>query len=202
MEKTKIFIFILLIGVGVAIAVFFGLQLYKPKIKTYSNVTELYSLFTPYMKSTVNYRLQAINCQPNEYYYENSSVCFVCNDMHACFGYGWVIRAGGEKMNPKGVPYLSGKYNRDALINFYSWGLAKELGCSCEMGCECSEGIKVRLEDNIVIFSFPENYNITKRIEEVARDIGFGNCEFIISNISSFNCGVFGGGIISNKVII
>ena len=44
----------------------------KTKVKTLSNVTELYSLFTPYMESYVNSRVQAIECQPNRYYYNEN----------------------------------------------------------------------------------------------------------------------------------
>ena len=60
------------------------------------------------MKEKVDSYLKNIGCKPNEYYNPNgnSEVCFVCEDADACFGYVWVQKTGGEKMNPKGAPSL------------------------------------------------------------------------------------------------
>jgi len=127
-KKNKIF-FIVLFVVLVAIVIVFGLQTYTPEIKAYSNMTDLYSLFTENMQEFVDYRLGLVDCSPSKYYYENSTVCFVCDKMDACFGYGWVSW-DGEKMNPKWVPYLKNieEINVKAA-DFYNYGVASKLSC-------------------------------------------------------------------------
>lgn len=98
--------------------------------KYLKNITELYSSFTEYMKEIIDYRLELLDCQPKKYYYDNSNLCFVCGKTHACFGFSWVDRAGGQRMNPKGKPYL---INYDKLgveiADFYKDGLASLFEC-------------------------------------------------------------------------
>ena len=123
-----------LLLVLVFIVLFFStihLYLTIPKETKYlTNISELYSSFTPYMEDYVNYRLQAIDCQPNEYYYDDSSVCFVCKDMDACFGYGGVMRAGGGKIHPKGIRYLTRVKEFDIkVVDFCEDGMASEFNC-------------------------------------------------------------------------
>jgi hypothetical protein len=97
-----------------------------------TNITELYSYFTDYMKETVDSYLETINCNPEKYYYyyDKSAFCFICKEMHACFGFGLVQRAGAEKMNPKGSPYLK-NYEKISVVvaDFYKHGLASLFEC-------------------------------------------------------------------------
>jgi len=102
----------------------------REETKYLKNITELYSSFTDYMKETVDYRLKLLACEPKEYYYDNSNLCFVCGKIHACFGFGWVNRTGGERMNPKGRPYLTNyeKFGVE-IADFYEDGLASLFEC-------------------------------------------------------------------------
>jgi len=149
----------------------------KTKVKTLSNVTELYSLFTPYMKTQINSRLQSIECQPTKYYYNDSSVCFVCNEIDACFGYSWVNRTGDKKMNPKCTSFLSGKYSKEDKLNFCSCGIARLLDCSCNEVCNCKQGMEVSLTDGFVSFTFPMNVDLKEKIEQITGE----KCDIIES---------------------
>jgi len=97
-----------------------------------TNITELYSYFTDYMKETVDSYLQTINCNPEKYYYyyDKPAFCFICKEMHACFGFAWVQGDGGERMNPMGKTYLK-NYDKFSIkvVDFYKQGLASLFEC-------------------------------------------------------------------------
>jgi hypothetical protein len=100
----------------------------KPKYLT--SIEELHSLFTEYMKNEVNSHLKSINCQSKEYYYDDSALCFICGEIHPCFGYGWVERGKSKKMNPKGIPYLIRWKEFNVKVgDFCEDGLASEFNC-------------------------------------------------------------------------
>ena len=95
-----------------------------------TTIAELYSYFTDPMKEIVDSRLQVINCKPEKYYYSEPAFCFICDEIHPCFDFGWVHRTGGQRINPKGKPYL---INYDKLgveiADFYKDGLASLFEC-------------------------------------------------------------------------
>ena len=112
-KKNKIF-FIVLFVVLVAIVIVFGLQTYTPEIKAYSNMTDLYSLFTENMQEFVDYRLGLVDCSPSKYYYENSTVCFVCLSTvcFVCLLRLWLGQLGWRKNESK-MGALSEKHRRN-----------------------------------------------------------------------------------------
>lgn len=202
-------IFVLLIFFISSFLYFYYFHFLPSKPKYLTNITELYSLFTPYMERHVNYRLKAVECQPNKYYYDDSAVCFVCGGIDACFGYAWVNINGEERTNPKGLPKLFGKYNADTEISFYSYGVSKVLNCVCEKECICKDNIKVIEGKYGIKFIFPEDINIEESIKKIAIDLQMGDCTFFnrtlslgdrIINLPSFSCGNLEGIIISNEV--
>jgi hypothetical protein len=143
--KKRTLIISLIIFLVLIIAASFWYWYYFVKEKYLTNIEELYSLFTDYMKETVDSRLRVLDCTPKEYYYNNFSFCFVCKKIHPCFNFVWVDREGGKKMNPYGV-YLRGKYDTETDLNFYTFGIAKVLNCKCNQECICENGIKLRME--------------------------------------------------------
>jgi hypothetical protein len=145
MEKGFLIIFLIIILLSTA-CVFLFYQ--KSQEKFLTNTTELYSLFAPYMEETVNYHLRAINCQPTKYYYENSSVCFVCDNMDACFGYTWIMK-GSMKMNPWGTPFLKNIEKISVKIaDFYKDSLASRFNCKLfnDTMLRCDYGLFFQLE--------------------------------------------------------
>lgn len=189
----------------VIMIIYLGETVVKTGPKTLSNITELYSSFTQYMKMNVNYRLLAIDCKPEEYYY-NESICFICDEFDACFGYGWVNRgAEGYLMNPKDNGYLIGDYTIVDETSLNSLGLSKALGCGVEGEItECVDGVTLRFEGEKSIFSFPENVNKTKKIEDVFESMVL-DCTFTTyntTNVIGFSCEVISGLIRENEVII
>jgi hypothetical protein len=103
-----VFIFFLLIAVFL-IALFFYWY-FSIKGKYFGDLDKLYFSFSNYMKEEVSSRLRLINCQPKRYYYKDSTTfCFVCENLHPCFSFTWVLKGneGGMKMNPRGVPYFA-----------------------------------------------------------------------------------------------
>jgi len=150
---------IVLIVLILAVA-YFGLYYHpsRPKIRkeTLSNITELYSLFAPYMKSYVTSHLQGIECQPNEYYYNDSCVCFLCKKFDVCFSYTWVNLTGGEKMNPREAPYLTNYETFDSKVaDFYKDRLATNLNCKprnkSALSCDMSVSF-ILLEKDVKMF--------------------------------------------------
>jgi hypothetical protein len=178
---------ILLILFAIAVLLAFSWQ--RPTRKYLTNTTELFSLFTPYMQKHVSLSLQAVNCKPNKYYYEDSTICFHCGSFDACFSYVWSDR-GIEllKTTQPGKMFLKGNYDATTAINFHSFGLTKALNCKCNKQCLCDNGINVKMEDSTVILTSPQNINIKQKIEEAAKEIG--ECEF---GDLWFACGVVHG---------
>lgn len=166
MKKILVFIiFLFIVGIGI-----YWQQFYKPRIKTFSNITFLYSLFTEYMKHNVEYRLSLIDCEPKEYYYEDSSVCFVCDKMDACFGYTWVNRSSGNRMNLKDLPYLKNYKKIDVKVaDFYNDRLASFFNCKekDEKTLECDYTVTFVLGEKSVIMTLKN----PEELENIARKI-------------------------------
>lgn len=182
--KTKkiliLFILAIFILIGSVLSYFYFLS--QPKYST--NITELYSSFTDYMKETVDYRLQLLDCTPEKYYYDNSNLCFICGNIHPCFGFGWVERSGGRKMNPKSLFFLKGKYSKEDTLNFYSYGIAKLLNCRCNEECICDDEIKTEMTENEIRFTFPTDTNIKEKIEKIIKE----ECSVTGENLLLFRC--------------
>jgi hypothetical protein len=176
--KFQTLLFILLI---IAFLFFFIYPLIHPKVNYLTNTTELYSSFTPYMQDWVNFYLQAINCEQKKYYYLNESVCFACQNFDACFGYAYVNRSEGVRMNPMGKPLLSTEMP-SIIFPFYSFGVTNIINCSYnqkEMECLCENGIKAKMiEDHTVILTFPEDVDINQTLKDVTDNLGFKKCDF------------------------
>ena len=113
-------------------------------------IKKLYLNFTPTMKDLVSYKLSLINCFPEDYYYENSAICFKC-EMDACFEYKWVDRGIEKKINPVGKAYLKFKEFNVKVADFYSNGLASLFNCrEVDNVLSCDYDIKFYLTDNDV----------------------------------------------------
>ncbi len=108
-----------------------------------TNTDQIYSSFTNYLKDTVDSRLQLLNCEPKEYYYDDSYFCFVCDDIYPCFGYGWVNRELKRKRNPQTI-YITGTEEFEVRIaDFCRDGLASKLNCQ-EINGDYLECEKIR----------------------------------------------------------
>jgi hypothetical protein len=209
LEKNIILIILIIILISFMYIIWYSNRI-KPA--TLSNVTDLYSLFTPAMENFVNLHLDPTGCQKSEYYYKNSSLCFLCDKFDACFSFGYVKRELGKtKINPMGNVYLDGKYDNLTALHFYSSGLDKLLGCRDNL--ECENGIKAKIEDNIVtnlrityngttvvknnllngtfaVFEFPSTFSINdinSKIIKMANELGYGNetCDYLLDFIGS-----------------
>ena len=185
---------ILIVFLILSISIFLVFLLYSsthPKIQFLTNTTELYSSFTPYMQQWVNSRLNSIDCKPDKYYFNDSQICFACKELNVCFGYVYVQREGGEKINPYGYPFLIGKYDENVAVNFYSLGLSNSL--NCEKGIEkkwiCNNEIELTFENNTVTLMFPQGSNLYQEIERISMENGL-ECEFINNIYIFFNCKV------------
>lgn len=147
----------------------------------HSNLSGLYSNFTPYMARVVSYRLSAIDCEPDKYYYKDQTLCLVCKAVDACFPYAWVDRGPeGMLMNPMGKPYLAGEYDNLTALHFYSSGIDKLLGCNELM--ECTDA-KARIDEGLgeAIFTFFLSVDeINQRIKTIATQLGYDaeNCTY------------------------
>lgn len=134
-----------------------------------AKMSELYFFFTDYMKDEVDSHLQLLNCIPSEYYYENYSVCFVCGDVHPCFGYALVGGKKGKKMNPRGAPYLKTEEIETEIADFFQYGLASEFKCNKknENELECDNDlIFIKNDLNVKMFTTDTN-----NFEETSRRI-------------------------------
>jgi len=149
------------------------------------------------MEEEVESYLQYIDCNPDIYYYTDDAVCFVCNKINACFNYVFVDRYGGKKMNFFN-PFLSGTYEKETELNFYSRGLTDSLNCNClNDECFCENEIKVTLTKAVtsepidrflVVFEY-EN-DPTEKIIYIANKINSGKCVF---DDVEFKCGELSG---------
>ena len=178
MSKKNLIFLIVIISVLFLLGLVFFYNLFFPIPKEGSpylkNTSELYSLFTDYMKEEVDYQLQLLSCQPQEYYYNNSAFCFLCEEVDACFGFVWVVRAGGERMMNPGHFYLT---NYDKLsvkvADFYKDGLASLFQCQEE-----SDPFLLQCKDNII---FIEEYKDVKMVlanEEKLEDVSKKICNY------------------------
>jgi hypothetical protein len=142
----------------------------KPRVKILSNITELNSLFTPYMESEVNSHLKYIDCNPKNYYYNDSFVCFICNDFDACFGYAWVTREEGKlKMNIVNAKLENVKIFSSKNADFYLNGLASKFNCNTvnnsALSCDFSIYIVFKEERPSILLLDNANFNkISERI--------------------------------------
>jgi len=196
----KILIGIVLVALVILSFVFYFRLIFLGKeTQLLSNTTELYSSFTPYMQSYVSSHLQSIDCIPEKYYYDDSSVCFLCNDIVPCFSYSWVNRTGGERMNPYGL-YLKGEYNSDIQLSFYSFGISKLLNCECDEECTCEDGVKATFKDNTTMFTFPTDVDMKQKITEIA-GLGINECDINVS-LMTFSCGNLTGYLLSSTEVV
>jgi hypothetical protein len=205
--SISVIIFLVLI----TIAASFWYWYYFVKEKYLTNINELYSFFTPTMEKFVNLHLESIECPKSKYYYNNSYVCFVCGKFDACFSFSSVKRGPDIKMNPAGNFYLTGKYDNLTALHFYSSGIDKFLNCNDKL--ECENGIKAKIENNIVtnlkityngtstiinntlngtfaVFEFPSTFSISdinSEIIKLANKLGYGKgtCNYFLDFIRS-----------------
>jgi len=171
----------------------------SPGVEFYSDLDQLYSNFTLYMRDTVDYRLQTVNCDPDKYYYDESdNLCFYCGEFDTCFGYGLVNRDGIKKMNPGGDITLVGDYSDEVSLSFSSFGVSRMFNCDCKEECVCDDGIKAELRDERVYFIFPENINVTEKIEKAALE---SDLKYEFKN-NIFSCKYFDAPLVSNELIV
>jgi hypothetical protein len=138
-----------------------------------TNISELYSRFTPTLKNAVSFRLKAIECNPSKYYLENEAVCFVCRKATACFHYALVNWGPeGMKMEFTGMAELKGKFNEMEALAFYSFGISKLLDCQSNLVCQ--QNIKATIEKPLVKFQFPSTEIINGVILELKNKLGIG----------------------------
>ncbi len=176
----------------------------------YSDVEDAYVRFTSYMMKNVDYRLNGMDCQPEKYYYDNSTIYFSCGDAYARFGYGFVTVRGEDMMNPKGNIGLDGTYDKETELAFYSFGVSKILNCVCDEQCICEGGILAEMDEyGPVLFDFADVANIEDEINGISIQAGFGSCEFTddtgevkfsTSKIIRFSCEKIRGYIIKDEV--
>jgi len=179
MKRRNILILLISIIVIFFFITFFIFLIQEPKQGYLTDIEKLYSLFTPDMQSRVDSYLNSIVCKPKEYYIENQQVCFVCKKLDTCFGYVRVQREGGKKMNPYGRPSLTGKYDENTAINFYSLGIANSLNCKGKgENWICNKGRELTFKDNTVILTFPQGSDLHQEIEKISKEIGI-ECEYI-----------------------
>jgi hypothetical protein len=195
MKKKNLILSIIIFFTSIIISfLYFYYSHYLPGLleeKKYSkDIERLYSSFTEVMKHQIDYRLKSISCEPKEYYFRNSDICFVCSKIYPCFSYNWVELDGGKKRNLSKLPYLMGNYSNEDMINFYSFGITKLLGCQCNGDCVCRDGIKVKFDKRRIIFLMPKSdidyinsfiLNIAKalNIKECFKEINIPSNTFI-----------------------
>lgn len=178
------------------------LRLYpsEPHITVYSNVTELYSLFAPYMEEKVNYKLGLIDCNPTEYYYEDEAICFICKKMDACFEYGWV-NTGAEKKTNLLDSHLKSKRFNVKVANFYADGLASGFNCRKEgKGLACDLQLSFIFEDEEVkiMLENPKLFNqVAERICLELENTGGGVSE---KYVNAWECGDLLVGLVNGEI--
>jgi hypothetical protein len=145
---------------------------------TLSNITEVYTLFTPYMEDFVDSYLNVMSCQPSQYYYTNSSkLCFVCGKFDICYGYAMVKRNGSELMNPNDL-FLAGYYTKENLLNLYSYGVGNTMNCKCSNDdCFCDDNVKAVIKDFDDVFIFQSDLSLENNVISIAAKMGKDECE-------------------------
>lgn len=206
--RKKILILSIIFGLILIISVLFYYFYFLAQPKYLTDIAELYSFFTDYMKDEIGLRLQLLGCEPKKYYYDNSNFCFVCGSISPCFGYGWIDREEGMKMNPGGFPYIAGAEELEVQIaDFCKDGLASEFNCKkinkdsleCEKlkfvatnkdGVFKCEEVKLILKEEIELKNFADDFCRLKE-EELGE-----------TKESSVACGEYLIGLIENREII
>jgi len=211
-KNKKIFISLFLMIIIIGVAVLYNhywrnkteLSQRQPKIIT--EFTTLYSQFTPNMKNQVDSYVKAgLQCEPEGYYYNNESVCFICSDIIPCFYYQMVnVGEPEEKMNFQEV-VLTGSFSKETELTFYSQGIFKLLNCQCAEKCFCEEEIEAELLEKEVTFIFLGTHqNAKDKLAELSNKTGQGECKFTEIEeqvFAGFECGNWFGVLIGNRVI-
>lgn len=155
---------------------FFQVDKARQGKEIFTDIGVLYSKFSPYMKEQVDFNLKNMKCEPNEYYYENSKICFICKNSDICFEYRIEKEAENMKKTGKNITirldeienityqekfYLNGlpelknsDYDVD-YADFYFNGFASAF--NCEKGIfggeelHCDYGVKFVFEEADVV---------------------------------------------------
>lgn len=207
MDKRVIVFIILII---VFLAFFYNPMGLKTEILT--NVTDLYSLFTPGTEKYVTYYTKGIKCEPKEYYYVDSQICFLCDKAKPCFEYVWVERTGVLKMNIKNISLIE-FVDKQTEYSFYSFGISDLLNCVCNEECICEDGIRLVSEETKAptgpIFIFPPNIEIESKIEKITKEWEIEEkCEvtrfdnFTEGVSKQIECGILSVLILNNKEVL
>ncbi|MDI6798534.1 MAG: hypothetical protein QMD12_00845 [Candidatus Aenigmarchaeota archaeon] len=178
MKKKILIRSIVLLVLIIVVVTYLGLYPPQPKVETLSNVTELYSSFTPDTKDFVNFYLSISNCKPTQYYFENSILCFKCLDKATCFKY---IQNSIGQFKMTGLTFL--KYDRaidqkDAKVigSFYTDDLTNFMSCESE------------LLNETILKSYCPNFFIEIRLQENGKleSIAYILKNATLSNLRSF----------------
>ncbi|MFB6216047.1 MAG: hypothetical protein ABEJ72_03640, partial [Candidatus Aenigmatarchaeota archaeon] len=165
----RVVAFLTVIVIGVAVFFFFG-----GKGRATYPVERFRDNATSYMENLVFAHLSGIQCDPGTYYYREDGgkqVCFPCRDTTACFGYAEVARSSSTFLNPSGSITLEDA-NLTQKLNFYSFGTARKLECSCtDNSCTCQNGVTASVRDGEVVY-------ISASPEETVRSMASGSCTF------------------------
>jgi len=110
-----------------------------------SDIQEVYDSFTDPTKELVESKLGTIACNPEQYYGQNSHICFVCESVHPCFGYVWVDRGMGERRDFSGSIYLAVQAPKISaeVVKFCHDRVASLLDCgeNDKGGVECQRAV-------------------------------------------------------------
>lgn len=152
-----------------------------------SNITKLNSkLVSPdipesYLNVTCEEKRKYYHVKPKNYLGKkpNSKLCYVCNEKYDICFIKYSTRRGLEL----GPPSLRGDYSKEDKLQVLSFGISEALNCNYRGKFRCSEGITASIEESntekeIPHFYFPEEINITEKIEWAANQAGKDGCEF------------------------
>jgi len=196
----------------VIILIFVVLILVYITIIPKTTITDFYSSFTPHMEKYVTYLTRAIDCEPKQYYYIDSQLCFLCTKGKPCFEYFWVEREEGPRMSLKNIS-LTGYYDKQTEYAFYTFGISNLLNCKCIEDCVCEDGIKLYFEEITPptgpVFIFPPNIKIESKIDKITKEWGITEeCKTIrIGNytegvIKQINCGFLVSLVLNNTRVL
>ena len=148
------------------------------------------------MKEIVSYYLKSITCEPKKYYYyDSSTVCFICDLAQACFNFGLVNREGQKMMNPKGKPYLVKlKEFNVKVADFYTDNLASTFNCQKENNqkLKCEKGLTFIMDKSGVRIFLSDLNNLEGISENICQAFGtkFLNCENFVCKCESMGVGI------------
>ena len=148
------------------------------------NNGDVFSKMSQEAKKRVNYYLDTIDCEPNDYYLRNCTgncngntereyICFSCYRGTPCFGLG---NKSEEEISLFDIKFYDSK-NVETDYNFITLGFSEILGCDCDVNCTCDDGIELILtEYDTLMFYFP--FDITKNYLDsiVSEHDSFGEC--------------------------